>query len=90
MPILDKWLGKNSWCPIKFPTFGGVAGYCLQRVMERVSNPDIEKAPKRDFLNSFLEAKALHPDIVGDNEVVGYLLINASILLHDLEPESNI
>lgn len=78
MPELDKLLGKNPYSPIKFATFANVAGYCFQRVMERVSNPDLEKGPK-DFLRSFLEAKSLYPNIVGDNEVVGYLLLNVSI-----------
>lgn len=75
MPILDKLLGKNPYCPVKFPTFANAAQFCAQRLTERISNADRMKG-QSDFLGSFLEAKITYPDIVGDNEVVGYLLLN--------------
>lgn len=42
--------------------------------MERIASP--EKRGSGDFLDNFLEAKETHPDIVSDNEVVTYLLMN--------------
>jgi hypothetical protein len=76
MPWLDRLLGKNKYCPIKFATFNNAAYYSFQRVMERVS----EKGTKTrgDFLDNFLEAKEHYPDVVGDNEVVSYLMMNVS------------
>ncbi|CAG8980606.1 hypothetical protein HYALB_00013761, partial [Hymenoscyphus albidus] len=75
MPVLDTWLGKNPWSPIKFRTFNNVAGYCVERLIDRVSTSNESKSP-HDFLNSFIEAKAVNPEIITDNEVVGYLLLN--------------
>lgn len=77
MPVLDKWLGKNPYCPIKFADFAVPAGFCVQRFMERVQNFEQYK-DKKDFMNWFLEAKKEYPDLVTDNEVIGYLIINVS------------
>lgn len=74
IPWLDRLLGKNPYCPIKFATFESAAYYSFQRVMERVNNKDAKG--NGDFLDNFLEAKETHPDIVGDNEVVSYLMLN--------------
>lgn len=76
VPWVDRWLGKNEWCPIKFETFEGAAFYSYQRVMERIAAQDHK--PRGDFLDNFLEAKKTHPEIVSDNEVVSYLLMNVS------------
>lgn len=73
MPWLDRLLGKNQYCPIKFATFEHAAFYCFQRVMERISS---KNRGNGDFLDNFLEAKETHPDIVSDNEVVSYLMMN--------------
>ncbi|KAG9259119.1 cytochrome P450 [Emericellopsis atlantica] len=73
IPWLDRLLGKNPYCPIKFATFEGCAFYCFQRVMERIQSG---KTGQGDFLDNFLEAKETHPDIVSDNEVVSYLMMN--------------
>lgn len=74
IPWLDRLLGKNPYCPIKFATFEHAAYYSFQRVMERVNSKDAKG--NGDFLDNFLEAKETHPDIVGDNEVVSYLMLN--------------
>lgn len=74
MPWLDRVLGKNPYCPIKFATFENAAVYSFQKVMERVSGQDLKS--RGDFLDNFLEAKEQYPDIVGDNEVVSYLMMN--------------
>lgn len=79
MPILDRLLGKNPYCPIKFPTFANAASFSYQKLMGRLSASKIEKATARkDFLDGFLQARDDFPDIVGNNEVVGYLLLNVS------------
>ncbi|KAK9420554.1 hypothetical protein SUNI508_06294 [Seiridium unicorne] len=75
MPWLDMWLGKNAMCPIKIPTFSGTAGFCVERLRERMS---IEK-PKgqpTDFLDHYLVTKEQSPDLVTDKEVIGYLILN--------------
>lgn len=90
MPMLDSFLGKNPWftgprSPINFPSFGRVAGFCFEQLTERLSNYDLEKeGGQQDFLREFLKAKEEHPDIVGDNEVLGYLLLNVG---HQILPE---
>ncbi|KAM0543294.1 hypothetical protein ACHAPJ_012378 [Fusarium lateritium] len=74
MPWLDRLLGKNVYCPIKFATFEHAAAYSYQRVIERAAKQEVR--PRKDFLDNFLEAKQLFPDIVTDNEVVSYLMMN--------------
>ncbi|KAK7421448.1 hypothetical protein QQX98_002146 [Neonectria punicea] len=74
MPLLDRLLGKNPYCPIKFATFENAAIYSYQRVMERVASQDAK--PRKDFLDNFLEAKQQYPDTISDNEVVSYLMMN--------------
>jgi hypothetical protein len=75
IPVLDKLLGKNPYSPYKFSDFSVPAGYCVQRFMERMQNFEQFK-DKKDFMNLFLEAKKEYPDTVGDNEVIGYLILN--------------
>lgn len=85
VPFLDKWLGKNPWfakpgSPIQFPNFGRAAAFCFGQLMERLSSQDSEKGNgPRDFLQDFLRAKDEFPEVVGDNEVIGYLLLNVSV-----------
>lgn len=43
--------------------------------MERMQEPEMGKG-KNDFLSGFLEAKKEFPDLVTDNEVIGYMIIN--------------
>ncbi|KAF4982904.1 hypothetical protein FDECE_17421 [Fusarium decemcellulare] len=62
MPWLDRLLGKNKYCPIKFATFEHAAMYSYQRVMERAAKQEFR--PRKDFLDNFLEAKQQYPDIV--------------------------
>jgi hypothetical protein len=46
--------------------------------MERMQDPEMGKG-KNDFLNGFLEAKKEFPDLVTDNEVIGYMIVNVNI-----------
>lgn len=88
MPILDRFLGKNPWfsgakSPIKFPSFGRAAGFCFEQLTERLSNDDLEKeGGRQDFLREFLKAKEDNPDIISNNEVLGYLLLNVRHYIH--------
>jgi len=78
MPALDKWLGKNPKWPrslYKFDDFSVAAGFSVERFMERMQKPELGNG-KKDFLNGFLEAKKEFPDLVTDNEVIGYMIIN--------------
>jgi hypothetical protein len=76
MPWLDRALGKNPWCPIKFATFENVAYYCYARVMERISSSKARST--EDFLDNFLSIKEQNPGVVDDNTVVSYLMMNVS------------
>lgn len=83
IPALDKWLGKNPKWPrslYKFDDFSVAAGFSVERFMERMQNPELGDG-KKDFLNGFLQAKEEHPELVTDNEVIGYMIINVSNLL---------
>lgn len=46
--------------------------------MERMQKPELGDG-KNDFLNGFLEAKKEFPELVTDNEVIGYMIINVGI-----------
>lgn len=84
IPALDKWLGKNPKWPrslYKFDDFSVAAGFSVQRFVERIQNPELGK-DKKDFLNGFLEAKKEHPELVTDNEVIGYMIINVGSSSH--------
>jgi len=47
--------------------------------MERVQNP-VEYKEKKDFMNGFLAAKEEYPDLVSDNEIIGYMMLNVRAL----------
>ncbi|OAK94200.1 cytochrome P450 [Phaeosphaeriaceae sp. SRC1lsM3a] len=79
IPALDHWLGKNPRWPrslYKFDDFSVAAGLSVERFMERMQeDPEVSKS-KKDFLNGFLEAKRENPDLVTDNEVIGWMIIS--------------
>ncbi|KAF2623175.1 cytochrome P450 [Macroventuria anomochaeta] len=77
IPSLDKLLGKNPHLTrfYKFDDFAVAAGFAVERFMERMQNLD-EFKDKKDFVNGFLAAKKEYPDLVSDNEVVGYMILN--------------
>ena len=75
IPTLDKLLGKNPYRPYKFPDFSHAAGFCVQAFIERAQNIEQFKG-KKDYMNDFLRAKEEYPDLVTDNEVIGYLILN--------------
>jgi hypothetical protein len=76
-PLLDRLLAKSPYCPFKVPNFADTASFCQQKLMERLESPD-SKITSTDFLGRFLGAKAAYPNLIGDNEVISYLLLNVS------------
>ena len=88
IPSLDKWLGKNPYLPswlYKFDDFSVAAGFAVERFMERMQKPELNKG-KKDFLNGFLQAKQEYPDLVSDHDVIGYMIINVSHTQDDVLP----
>ncbi|KAH6639249.1 cytochrome P450 [Boeremia exigua] len=77
VPALDKLLGKNPYLTklYKFDDVGVAAGFAVERFMERMQNLGDFK-DKKDFVNGFLAAKKERPDLVSDNEVIGYMVLN--------------
>jgi hypothetical protein len=59
------------------------AGFAVQRFMERMQDPH-SGADKQDLLDDFLAVKEDFPSHVSDNEVIGYMIINASSPLQPL------
>jgi hypothetical protein len=80
MPQLDKLLGKNPYLPYEVPDFSIAAGFCVNQFMARMQKLDQFK-DKSDFMNSFIKAKEEHPDLVSDNEIIGYLILNVCLIL---------
>jgi hypothetical protein len=58
-------------------------GFAVQRFIERMQDSN-SGAHKQDLLNDFLAAKDDFPNLVSDNEVIGYMIINASSPLQSL------
>lgn len=84
MPIVDKFLRHNPvllWLEkqgvFQGSTFPGVP-FAVRHMRERVeyyANRDpFENKDREDLLDKFLKAKAEHPDIVTDKEVLGLSL----------------
>lgn len=84
MPIVDKFLRHNPvllWLEkqgvFQGSTFPGVP-FAVRHMRERVeyyANRDaFENKDRGDLLDKFLKAKAEHPDIVTDKEVLGLSL----------------
>ena len=78
MPYLDRLLGKNKYCPIKFDTFEHAATYSFQQLMERQASQDAKS--KDDFMGNFLEAQEQKPDVVTNQVIISYLMMNVRLL----------
>lgn len=76
-PILDDFLDKNPIHRIGPPAFGPAVALAIERTAARQAGTDgHDEASTRDFLDMYLEAKKTDPDVVDDNMVVTYLMIN--------------
>ncbi|KAL3426837.1 benzoate 4-monooxygenase cytochrome p450 [Phlyctema vagabunda] len=77
MPWLDKFLDKNPIMRIGPPSFGAAASFCASQVIDRLSGTDKHDPEKqKDFLDYFIELKRQNPNVVDDNQIVSFLLIN--------------
>jgi hypothetical protein len=56
------------------------AGFSVERYMERMQDSKLGEG-KKDFLDGFLEAKRQNPNLVTDNEVIGWMIINVRLNL---------
>ena len=84
MPIIDKFLRHNPvllWLEKKgafqgstFPGVPFAIGHMRERVVHDSNSDASEKKARSDLLDNFLKAKAEHPDIVTDKEVLGLSL----------------
>lgn len=77
-PILDHLLDKNPIYRTGPPGFGNITNISIQHLVDRLQSKDgdYHDPAKPDFLDKFIEAKSTHPDIVNDNQIVSYLMIN--------------
>ncbi|KAL3477958.1 cytochrome protein [Aspergillus californicus] len=78
MPILDHLLDKNPIYRLGPPSFMNITKISIQHLMDRLQKKDSDyhDASKPDFLDRFIEAKSLFPDVVDDAQVISYLMIN--------------
>jgi hypothetical protein len=81
MPILDKlfwknpivmWLSRYGLCDNTFPAVPFAKKAMSQRVKAEAEGK-IQRS-QEDFLAKFIQAKTLHPDVVGDQEVLAMAL----------------
>ncbi|KAL8350058.1 hypothetical protein RB598_005409 [Gaeumannomyces tritici] len=78
LPYLDRWIDKNPIFPIGGAT--RLLAPTLRRFRDRMHG-GLDDGHKRttaapDFLDRFVQAKAEHPDVVDDGQIVSYLAIN--------------
>lgn len=76
IPALDHWLAKNPIKPVGPLTIDKAAAYCAEQSIARQKGTDGKSADQRDMLDDFLELKRSNPDMVNDNTVIGYMLLN--------------
>ncbi|KAK6214188.1 hypothetical protein LQW54_004614 [Pestalotiopsis sp. IQ-011] len=79
MPFLDYLLEKNPLVrPFISPRFARITGVSLKHLMDRYAGKDggYHDASKPDYLDHFLEAKKLYPNVVDDAQIISYLMIN--------------
>jgi cytochrome P450 len=78
LPILDHLLDKNPVYRIGPPSFGNITNISIQHLVDRLQGKDTayHDPSKPDFLDKFIEAKALFPDVVDDAQIISYLMIN--------------
>lgn len=81
VPFFDTVL-KASYFHIKSAPFNEAASFCFQRLQERERGLERKSLrDQNDFLGGFLKAKQHYPQVVNDDELVGYLLLNVRFTL---------
>ena len=78
IPVLDYWFDKNPVHHIGPPGFAAATKSGVDHMVQRLQGKsnDGHDPSQPDFLDKFIEAKQTHPDIVDNNQIVGYLMIN--------------
>lgn len=78
IPILDYVFDKNPIYRIGPPSFGTVTDLSIKHLIDRYQSNDKQyHHPDRpDFLDKFIDAKKLHPDVVDDAQIISYLMFN--------------
>jgi cytochrome P450 len=77
MPWLDFVLDKNPIMRIGPPNLVNVTRIAVEAFGARLQGKDPHFNPAvPDYLQHFIESKSLHPDLVDDGAIVGYLLVN--------------
>ena len=77
MPWLDYVLDKNPVVSLGPPNISNVTGIAIQNMTARLKGEDKNFDPEKpDFLQYFIESMDTHPDIVDQNGIIGYLLLN--------------
>lgn len=60
------------------PTYTTMATLISQHLAKRYSGEDKHDPTKPDFMDHFIKAKREHPDVIDDNVILSYLLLNIS------------
>lgn len=83
MPLLDSILAKNPICRLGGPATDWAGGYSAKRMIQRFQElaeakdkDPIASKKQNDFLDLFIALKSSDPDVVDDNIIIGYMLIN--------------
>lgn len=77
MPWLDYWLDKNPLVRLGPPNLVNVTRVALEALFSRIQGQDPNFDPQKpDFMHYFMESKKTHPELVDDNTVMGYTMVN--------------
>ncbi|TGO46446.1 hypothetical protein BCON_0325g00140 [Botryotinia convoluta] len=76
LPALDHWLAKNPVWPIGPLTVDKAAAYCAEQSIARQKGTGGKSVDQKDMLDDFLELKRLNPEMIDDNIVIDYMLLN--------------
>jgi cytochrome P450 len=78
VPILDYFFDKNPIYRIGPPPFGTITNISINHLIDRYQGNDKQyhHPSKPDFLDKFIEAKKLHPDVIDDTQIVSCLMFN--------------
>lgn len=91
MPFLDYVLEKNPLIrPFISPRFARITGVSLGHLMDRYAGKDggHHDASKPDYLDHFLEAKKLYPDVVDDAQIISCVPLHLVAFFIYLYPRS--
>ena len=83
MPPLDNLLAKNPYYRLGGPSIDWAGAFSAKRMIQRFQDlaeakdkDPIASKQQNDFLDFFIQLKTSDPDIVDENVIVGYMLIN--------------